>query len=173
VSIGGGKCFRTPCGANVSLDSDFRMLEIAPYGRGDDMVDIVVQAFRISAPPQPGFAVVDSSTQLFLAAPRRCWLRSDGVSKPLPEVAGLAITEISDALVCLRISGESVRDWLGRYSPLDIRPRVFGQDRVAWTQFLGVRVLLHCVSSDVFNIYTGSSFVKDIVDWPILLSRST
>lgn len=169
---GGGKCFQTPCGAALSIDSDFRMLEIAPYGRRDDMIDIVVQAFGISALPQPGYAAVDSSMQLFLAAPRRCWLRTDGVSKPLPDVAGLAITEISDALVCLRISGDSVRDWLGRHSPLDVRPRVFGQGRVAWTQFSGVRVLLHCVSGDAFNIYSESSFVKDIVDWPIVLSRS-
>lgn len=153
----------TPCGSVATVDTRFHMLEIAALGHRDDALDTVVSGLGLAASPLPGHGTGSASLLLLHAAPHRWWLRTDAAPS-LPRIPGLMLTDISDGLVCLRVQGATTRDWAAQYCPLDLRLRSFGLNQVAWTRFAEVRALLHCVGSDVLDIYLGASYADDVLD---------
>ncbi|MEX0707832.1 MAG: hypothetical protein WD078_07670 [Woeseia sp.] len=163
MTLAGATEFETPCGATAVVDAGFRMLEIAAWGNDPGAIEMLARTLALPPPLHPGRATGNDLMQLFPAAPRRWWLRSDHDVTPLPDIDGLAVTEMSDGQVCVRLHGDTARDWLAQYCPMDLRPRSFGTGQVAWTLFSELRVLLHCVDSNAFDMYLGSSFAEDII----------
>lgn len=163
MTVGRATARTTPCGSVATVDTRFHMLEIAALDRPHAALHAVISRFGLATSPPPGHATGGATLTLFHAARRRWWLRTDAAAS-VPSIPGLVLTDISDALVCLRVQGATSRDWAGRYCPLDLRPRSFRPRQVTWTRFAEVRTLLHCVDSDIFDLYLGASYAADVFD---------
>jgi heterotetrameric sarcosine oxidase gamma subunit len=155
--------FTTSCGSTIDVTACGSVLDISSRANPGTALANIVRAFDIAASPEAGFASGDDP-QLLWMAPRRWWLIRDSGNSPVTSVSGIAVTEIGDAVMRLEIRGDTARDWLSKFCPVDLRVKSFAKDRVAWTSFCESRVLLHCKSGSAFDTYVDRSICQHIVD---------
>ena len=73
----------------------------------------------------------------------------------------IAITDVSDYYLVLRIRGAKAREVLSKGTPFDVHPSVFGPGACAQTCFGHASVLLHCVDENpIFDLQVRWSFAE-------------
>ena len=73
----------------------------------------------------------------------------------------VAVTDVSDYYVVLRMSGDKAREVLSKGTPFDTRPSVFAPGACAQTFFGHASILLHCVDQGpTFDIQVRWSFAE-------------
>lgn len=153
--------YRTPCGSTVEVDTDFSLHAYACVRRDDEALRSAVRQEHALELPPPGRAVSAGGVTLMHAAPRR--LLVEGGALAAAGRADLQATDIGDGLVRLRGRGRSLRAWLGRFMPLDMRRGALAAGRVTWSEFLELRTLLHCLDDERFDLYLPASCLDDVV----------
>lgn len=155
--------FTTACGSGVDVKTCRSVLEIACRGNAESALAEILRAFAIASLPDPGCAAGEDP-QLIWVAPRRWWLISDSEKLRVVSLAGIAMTEIGDAVMRLEVRGDSARDWLSKSCPVDLRMQSFCNGRVAWTSLHESRVLLQCKGNDAFDVYVDRSICQHMID---------
>ena len=83
----------------------------------------------------------------------------------------VAVTDVSDYYLVIRISGDKAREVLSKGTPFDVHPGVFGRGACAQTRFGHASILLHCVDEDpVFDIQVRWSFGEYL--WTFLVDAA-
>jgi sarcosine oxidase, subunit gamma len=82
----------------------------------------------------------------------------------------VAITDVSDGRVALRLVGPNARDVLAKGCPLDLHPRVFTVGRCAQSLLAKTSVLIHLLHDDAqrgptFDVYVARSFAHHLWAW--------
>jgi sarcosine oxidase, subunit gamma len=82
----------------------------------------------------------------------------------------IAVTDVSDARIALRVAGPSARDVLAKGCPLDLHPRVFTAGGCAQSLLAKAAVLIHLVDDDqtrgpAFDVYVARSFAHYLWMW--------
>ena len=73
----------------------------------------------------------------------------------------VAITDVSDYYVVIRLTGDKARDVLTKGTPFDVHPTVFNPGACAQTFYGHATILLHCVDSGpTFDIQVRWSFAE-------------
>ena len=76
-----------------------------------------------------------------------------------------AITDVSDSLCALSISGPSVRDVLAKGCSLDLHPSQFGAGQCAQSLLAHAGITLMALSDDAFILICRTSFAPYVHDW--------
>ena len=76
-----------------------------------------------------------------------------------------AITDVSDALCTLSLSGAMVRDVLAKGCSLDLHPTKFGAGKCAQTLLAHAGITLMVLSDDAFILICRTSFAPYVHDW--------
>ena len=76
-----------------------------------------------------------------------------------------SITDVSDSLCTLSLSGASVRDVLAKGCSLDLLPTKFGAGKCAQTLLAHARITLLALSDDAFILICRTSFAPYVHDW--------
>ena len=113
-------------------------------------------ALGVALPTAPNTVGVNDDITIFWLGPDE-WL----IYCPLAEVEALlkrlrqelegqhvALTDVSDYYVVLRLTGSPVREVLSKGTPFDLHPSVFKPGDCAQTRFGHASILLHCVDSE-------------------------
>ena len=80
----------------------------------------------------------------------------------------VAITDLSDYYLVIRINGAKAREVLGKGTPFDVHKSVFKQGDCAQTCFGHATILLHCVDENsVFDLQVRWSFAEYV--WTYLV----
>src|SRR5690606_36054549 len=138
----------------------FSMHEYVCISRDEKALRSAVwQQFALELPP-PRRAVVAGGVTIMHAAPRRLLL--EGGTLAAANAAELQETDIGDGLMRLRGRGPTLRDYLGRFMPLDLRRSAVAAGHAAWSEFLELRTLLHCLDDDGFDLYLPASCLEDV-----------
>lgn len=83
----------------------------------------------------------------------------------------VAVTDVSDYYLVIRISGTRAREVLSKGTPFDVHPSVFGPGACAQTCFGHATILLHCVEEPpVFDVQVRWSFGEYV--WAYLVDGS-
>ena len=73
----------------------------------------------------------------------------------------VAVTDVSDYYMVLRLTGDKAREVLSKGTPFDVHPKVFGPGACAQTCFGHASILLHCADpSPVFDLQVRWSFAE-------------
>ena len=76
-----------------------------------------------------------------------------------------AITDVSDSLCALSLSGEAVRDVLAKGCSLDFHPSKFGAGRCAQSLLAHAGITLMALPDDAFILICRTSFAPYVHDW--------
>jgi sarcosine oxidase subunit gamma len=76
-----------------------------------------------------------------------------------------AITDVSDSLCALSLSGEAVRDVLAKGCSLDFHPSKFGAGRCAQSLLAHAGITLMALPVDAFILICRTSFAPYVHDW--------
>ena len=76
-----------------------------------------------------------------------------------------AITDVSDALCALSLSGAAVRDVLAKGCSLNLLPAKFGAGKCAQTLLAHAGITLMALSGDAFILICRTSFTPYLHDW--------
>ena len=76
-----------------------------------------------------------------------------------------AITDVSDALCTMSLSGAAVRDVLAKGCSLDLLPAKFGAGKCAQTLLAHAGITLMALSDDAFILICRASFAPYLHDW--------
>ena len=76
-----------------------------------------------------------------------------------------AITDVSDALCTLLLSGAAVRDVLAKGCSLNLLPTKFGAGKCAQTLLAHAGITLMALSDDAFILICRNSFAPYVHDW--------
>ena len=76
-----------------------------------------------------------------------------------------AITDVSDALCTLSLSGAAVRDVLAKGCSLDLLPAKFGTGKCAQTLLAHAGITLMALPDDAFILICRTSFAPYVHDW--------
>ena len=76
-----------------------------------------------------------------------------------------AITDVSDSLCALSLSGAAVRDVLAKGCSLDFLPSKFGADRCAQSLLAHAGITLMAFPDDAFILICRTSFAPYLHDW--------
>jgi sarcosine oxidase subunit gamma len=152
---------------------------LARKGKSAALAARVRERFGIELPSEPRRAVASAnvivagaSAIAFAGTAPGAWLAmrenggADFASSLADVLAGLAsVSEQSDGLTVLRVSGAKVRDMLCKVVPIDIHPRAFAVNQVAVTIVAHMPVTMWRLADDpngsaVFEIGTFRSFAE-------------
>lgn len=86
-------------------------------------------------------------------------LNSSDVSKQI------SVTNISDALCAILLSGKKVRDLLSKGCAIDLHPDSFGKNQLAQCDLALANVLLVCCEENEFICICRTSFADYVLDW--------
>jgi len=78
---------------------------------------------------------------------------------------GFTVTDQSQGLAALRVSGGGRRDLLSRACGLDLHPKVFAVGSCARTRLAHVAVLIDAPDADSFTCYVARSYLEYLHDW--------
>ena len=102
-----------------------------------------------------------AGTDAINVAPGRYWLiGGDGVNYD----DAIAVTDISDSLVCFLLSGESVRDVLSKGLPIDIDAREFSDGACATSMIEGITATV-LRRGESFDVYCNRSYASSLEHW--------
>ena len=76
-----------------------------------------------------------------------------------------AITDVSDSLCALSLSGAAVRDVLAKGCSLDLHPSKFGAGKCAQSLLAHAGITLMALSNDTFILICRTSFAPYVHDW--------
>ncbi|MFL2844785.1 MAG: sarcosine oxidase subunit gamma [Candidatus Puniceispirillaceae bacterium] len=76
-----------------------------------------------------------------------------------------AITDVSDSLCALWLSGPAVRDVLAKGCSLDLHPSKFGTGKCAQSLLAHAGITLMAISDDAFILICRTSFAPYVHDW--------
>ena len=76
-----------------------------------------------------------------------------------------AITDVSDSLCALSLSGAAVRDVLAKGCSLDLHPSKFGAGKCAQSLLAHAGIILMALSNDTFILICRTSFAPYVHDW--------
>ena len=76
-----------------------------------------------------------------------------------------AITDVSDSLCALSLSGAAVRDVLAKGCSLDVLPSKFGAGRCAQSLLAHAGITLMALPNDAFILICRTSFATYVHDW--------
>lgn len=82
-----------------------------------------------------------------------------------------AVTDLSDARVCLHLAGDAVRLVLAKGCPVDLHPDSFAADDTVQSVLGLFRVLIDCRGNDAFDVYVARSYAKSLTDWLVAAAR--
>jgi methylglutamate dehydrogenase subunit D len=139
-------------------------------GKSAELAARVRERFGVELPREPRRAVADEIA--FAGTAPGAWLAmrenvgADFASSLMDSLAGLAsVSDQSDGLAVLRVSGLRVRDMLCKLVPVDVHPRAFAVNQVAVTIVAHMPVTMWRVADDaggasVFEMATFRSFAE-------------
>jgi len=150
-------------------------------GDADDpaFTSAVEGALGIELPLQPNATRASESYTVFWLGPDE-WLihfpesgQSETASRLRQSLGEMhvAVTDVSDYYLVIRISGDKAREVLSKGTPFDVHPSVFSQGACAQTRFGHASILLHCVDKDpIFDIQVRWSFGEYL--WTFLVDAA-
>lgn len=77
----------------------------------------------------------------------------------------ISVTNVSDALCALSLSGKKVRDLLAKGCAIDLHPDSFGKNQSAQCDLALANVILICLEEDAFICICRTSFAEYVLDW--------
>ncbi|NCF46762.1 MAG: sarcosine oxidase subunit gamma, partial [Alphaproteobacteria bacterium] len=77
----------------------------------------------------------------------------------------ISVTNVSDALCALSLSGKKVRDLLAKGCAIDLHPDSFGKNQSAQCDLALSNVILICLEEDAFICICRTSFAEYVLDW--------
>ena len=77
----------------------------------------------------------------------------------------IAVTNVSDALCALSLSGKKARDLLAKGCPIDLHPDSFSKNQSAQCDLALANVILICLEEDAFICICRTSFAEYVLDW--------
>ena len=129
----------------------------------------VTQALNIEPPVAANTTRTDERHTVFWLGPNE-WLIHGPEDTQAEMVEALrrktasehvAIIDVSDYYVVIRLTGDKAREVLSKGTPFDVHPAAFGPGDCAQTCFGHASILLHCVDlSPVFDIQVRWSFAE-------------
>ena len=134
----------------------------------------------VDLPKAPNTVTLKNATTIFWMGPDE-WLIHSPQTEPEPLIRQLrqeftsqhvALTDVSDYYVVLRLSGARTREVLSKGTPFDLNPGVFQPGDCAQTRFGHAGVLLHCVDSNsTIDIQVRWSFAEYL--WLFLVESAS
>ena len=80
-------------------------------------------------------------------------------------VKQISVTNVSDALCALSLSGEKVRDLLSKGCAIDLHPDCFSRNQSAQCDLALANVILICLEENEFICICRTSFAEYVLDW--------
>ena len=77
----------------------------------------------------------------------------------------ISVTNVSDALCALSLSGKKVRDLLAKGCAIDLHPDSFSKNQSAQCDLALANVILICLEEDAFICICRTSFAEYVLDW--------
>jgi len=77
----------------------------------------------------------------------------------------ISVTNVSDALCALSLSGEKVRDLLSKGCAIDLHPDSFSTNQSAQCDLALANVVLICLEKNKFICICRTSFAEYVLDW--------
>jgi sarcosine oxidase subunit gamma len=74
-------------------------------------------------------------------------------------------TNVSQALVRIRLDRPEVRDLLAKGCALDLHPPLFPPGRSARTRFAGMPVIVRCTGTSTFDLLVSQSYADYLLSW--------
>ena len=142
--------------------------------RGDHSLENAVRAATgCSFPPAANhFETAGERHVVWLGPDEYLLLCESGREKALLETltskiktSHYAITDVSDSLCTLSLSGPAVRDVLAKGCSLDLLPAKFGAGKCAQTLLTHAGITLMAVADDAFILICRTSFAPYVHDW--------
>ena len=145
----------------MQLVTSLSVHEISAWPGSEAALDDVVQGISSAAPGQEEF--------LLAIAPQRYWLARTDSTEAHTQLASvdsnrLAVTDISHALSCIRLSGSCVQAVLRKGLPIDLHPKEFPPGSVATSAIEGIVVTV-CNTGTSYDVYCRRSFTASLSHW--------
>ena len=127
----------------------------------------------------PGGSVYDSELCVMAVAPGRFLLQCaagqrgaclSALQASITDDLG-AVTDLSDARSCFRLSGEAAALVLAKGMPLDLHASSFPVGKVVQSAIHEIAVVVRRARHNEFDIYGYRSFAQDLLHWLTVASR--
>ena len=144
--------------------------------RGDHSLKAAIEsATGCSFPPMANqFEAAGERRVIWLAPDEYLLLCESGKEKALQDTlvstiktSHYAVTDVSDSLCALSLSGPAVRNILAKGCSLDLHPSQFGNGKCAQSLLAHAGIILAALSDDKFILICRTSFAPYIHDWLI------
>ena len=142
--------------------------------RGDHRLETAVKAATgCNFPPAANhFETAGERRVVWLGPDEYLLLCESGKEKTLHDAltstiktSHFAITDVSDSLCALSLSGAAVRDVLAKGCSLDLHPSNFGAGKCSQSLLAHAGIILMALSDDAFILICRTSFAPYVHDW--------
>jgi sarcosine oxidase subunit gamma len=166
-----------PRGVRLSERQDLGKIVLRGDAHDRAFMAAVGRALDLLLPTEPCTSAAREQIGVLWLGPDE-WL----LTCPARDVAGLvgalraaladvhvAITDLTEGRVALRVAGPSAREVLAKGTPLDLHPRAFPPGACAGTLLAKAMVLIHLLADPgpgpSFDLYVGRSFAHYLWMW--------